>query len=103
MSKHTPGPWEIEEDSADYSSGGRWFVVGPAEVYYPYNDSAKEKEATANARLIAKAPEMLGMLQNIICNLDSGEFEIVYESGQNANLDHVRTLLAEINGGGRIL
>ena len=60
--KHTPGPWEASADCMEISpsSGPKSHVelariVGPGEgsSYYSYD------EATANARLIAAAPELL--------------------------------------------
>jgi hypothetical protein len=52
--KHTPGPWPIEYNNADERSGGQWFEVGPAKVWFPYSArSAIEARAEADANRIA--------------------------------------------------
>ena len=60
MSKHTPGPWEIEEH---YHFGYRW-ISGPqhsqlAQVVWCMEDEDRSPECEANARLIAAAPDLL--------------------------------------------
>jgi hypothetical protein len=64
MSKHTPGPWEIEEH---YHFGYRW-ISGPehsqlAQVVWCMEDEDRSPECEANARLIAAAPELLDVLE----------------------------------------
>ena len=62
--KHTPGPWPIEYNNADEKSGGQWFEVGPAKVWFPYNArSAIEARAEADAHLISAAPDLLNALK----------------------------------------
>ena len=63
MSKHTPGPWEIEEH---YHFGYRW-ISGPehsqlAQVVWCMEDEDRSPECEANAHLIAAAPELLDAL-----------------------------------------
>ena len=65
MSKHTPGPWKLDEVR---TSIGRAFRIGAGEMLlagkgcciiyddYPGNP---ENERAANARLIAASPELL--------------------------------------------
>ena len=59
MSKHTPGPWEIET--------GR-----PLEVVLRADGTAvgaaygSDSEAEANARLIAAAPDLLDIAQRVV-------------------------------------
>lgn len=62
MSKHTPGPWEIEEESEGHSitnrafTGDEWCI---AEVY------GKTDTSIANANLIAAAPDLLEALLGV--------------------------------------
>lgn len=62
MSKHTPGPWEIEEESGGHSitnrsfTGDEWCI---AEVY------GKTDTSIANANLIAAAPDLLDALESV--------------------------------------
>jgi hypothetical protein len=61
MTKHTPGPWEIDEDTLDVIA----LTIGdlPAYIASQPADSAGrplgEGEVMANLRLIAAAPELL--------------------------------------------
>ena len=59
---HTKGPWEIEHDSEDW---GQWLEIGPARIYYRWNDKEEESQAKADANLIAAAPEMYEALMAI--------------------------------------
>ena len=67
MSQHTPGPWRVQGkylEGGDYGNGRRLLL---AEINSHRLGSAdrvpKKDEQDANARLIAKAPEMLALLQ----------------------------------------
>ncbi len=74
--KHTPGPWKFETVRTSF---GLCHKIGPfpwkhdkqnhACIYmdYPNHDGRGlfEDELTANARLIAAAPDLLAELQNI--------------------------------------
>jgi pimeloyl-ACP methyl ester carboxylesterase len=63
---HTPGPWTAwkeEEYHAIGSSNGRALAL----VYLcDYPEEQGEKQAQANARLIAAAPELLEALQDLL-------------------------------------
>lgn len=62
MSKHTPGPWRVPNriptDVVD-SNEDRWI----ADCQVSVNGAPREQQE-ANARLIAKAPEMYAMLKS---------------------------------------
>ncbi len=72
-SKHTPGPWRLDETFVDgqWGNPSHWVceIVGPdnsrivADIpeYRTYEEDAAELEA--NARLIAAAPELLEALE----------------------------------------
>jgi hypothetical protein len=67
-SEHTPGPWLIEESSNEDEFAN---VFGPNDRpvagIYIENDGSEtpSEEDTANARLIAAAPEMLQALKDV--------------------------------------
>ena len=81
MTQHTPGPWRVEGyrivgpiDSRSKHRNGRMLVGGvvddmndwraaPAETRDEH--SAFAAETTANARLIAAAPDMLALLRRV--------------------------------------
>lgn len=123
MTKHTSGPWMVERDSdSDSESAGAVFQIyahsgPPHNVLIPvgtfldvrgrYNGDAEEYElspdATANARLIAAAPEMLALLREL--EWKAGNVVAAQEAiGRTANglktaCEQARTLLARLDGG----
>lgn len=81
MSAHTPGPWSVPHFARAHGCGCRYIFAGEylggiAEVYVDNgmmpsgggNDCPSVDEATANARLIAAAPDLLEAL-NFLVNL----------------------------------
>ena len=71
MTKHTPGPWKLEEGkvafkSNIYAENGKLVVDSNAgEFYHPF-DCCEEGEANANALLIAAAPDLLVALEDLL-------------------------------------
>lgn len=66
-SKHTPGPWTVEGEF-----GGSALVRGDGYIVVSCNGKTAEQER-ANARLIAKAPDMLAELKR--CLMGCGDRE----------------------------
>ena len=71
MSKHTPGPWLIEAQNCHFgdiatvhNTDEKWVTI-----YAPHwmETGMDEKEQSANARLIAAAPELLESLVDLVC------------------------------------
>ena len=56
MSKHTPGPWKLRGPARLYSDEQAW-------CWQDGRGSSSASEREANARLIAKAPEMYEPLE----------------------------------------
>lgn len=104
---HTPGPWRIQspshpnpnqrEDKLIFAKVGDEFLH-IAEVYQYQNDNNHEADgtATANARLIAKAPEMLEKARACIAEMDKA----TTFDGSTEPFDDLRALLSEIEGKG---
>jgi hypothetical protein len=66
--KHTPGPWGYSND-LNRNSGTPGYSVGVAGqqiAEIDHTDTAMGRDAEANARLIAAAPEMLEALEECI-------------------------------------
>lgn len=63
MSEYTRGPWPIEW--VDAQNGTQWFVVGPAKIWFASGWN-EERQALANANLIAAAPDMLEALEYLM-------------------------------------
>lgn len=69
-SSHTPGPWLVEDEGHLEHEGSLWITNEKGLCVAELRDDWKEaviglKEATANAQLIAAAPEMLDALKRI--------------------------------------
>lgn len=64
-SKHTPGPWKVNEYGNVEQNNGAYHLVATCSGI-----SSNLKERESNAQLIACAPEMLEALEHVI-----GEFE----------------------------
>ncbi len=94
--KHTPGPWTHKPRARDghvdiICKGCAEFIqVGCPHVERPILDYAHENTQTANARLIAAAPELLAALQMVV---DRGG-QLSYEDGQT-----ITKAIAKATGG----
>ena len=69
MSKHTPGPWELdvenEEDAVRrFVVNARQFTIGEWQIADMIDGDDETRRA--NARLIAAAPDMLDELKSIL-------------------------------------
>lgn len=69
--KHTPGPWSLESDGSIVMGNQ---VVGTA----PSPDTAGKEETTANARLIAAAPDGHDILLLLKRFIDEGATQISF-------------------------
>jgi hypothetical protein len=93
--KHTPGPWEPYQDGIRASNGE---II--ATVHHVDADTGKfygMGESDATARLIAKAPELLAMVQDFADTAYSTKPE--YFDRLRVLESEARALLAEIDGG----
>lgn len=63
MSKHTPGPWEINGRTIETVASPA-YVIGQA--YCGLGAAPKRATADANARLMAAAPELLAALTEVM-------------------------------------
>jgi len=89
---HTPGPWQIEDCTPGESTGLRFKVGTKDSVIARTTDGWKE--ARANARLIAAAPEMYEVLSEL---LDTLEMSKGY--GFDEEYEKLREVLAKVEGG----
>ena len=75
MSKHTPGPWLPNDDCREIVAVENGFMV--ASIHGPdHRLTGKDRReghacATANARLIAAAPDLLEALQRFVALMQS--------------------------------
>jgi hypothetical protein len=91
----TPGPWQIEDCTPGESTGLRFEVGTKDSVIARTTDGWKE--ARANARLIAAAPELLEQCKLfekcLTFLINSGD------SGADLERDKLREVLAKVEGG----
>jgi hypothetical protein len=65
MSKHTPGPWSVDDPHQIWAeSAGEYVAITRVEDW----DTIPREQAEANARLIAAAPELLEALKAMLTN-----------------------------------
>lgn len=69
---HTPGPWIIEAPS-DYAirDKANGFLIARCPYNHSEGASDERRESTANARLIAAAPELLQALKDALYCLET--------------------------------
>jgi hypothetical protein len=100
---HTPGPWQIEDCTPGESTGLRFEVGTKDSVIARTTDGWKE--ARANARLIAAAPELLEQ-----CKLFEKVLKAIGDMGYKDEIDldshswlmrtmELREVLAKVEGG----
>ncbi len=74
MSKHTPGPWEHGRNFVPNTSGANILVVRPVGEFphgrWIADVGRGDEESTANATLIASAPDMRAELERVAEELD---------------------------------
>ena len=83
---HTPGPWWIDDDGFVASGNGETYVT----VADPHCNNQDIDEREANARLIAKAPDLKAALA---WALDQIEDDL--DPDHQAALAHARSLLED--------
>ena len=93
MSKHTPGPWTVCEHS--WSRTGIYSASHPIAALDIYEEATEETQEdwervmSANAHLIAAAPDLLEALQSVMKMMNSpGEWH-----------QEVRAAIAKATGG----
>lgn len=89
MSKHTPGPWSVDEPHQVFASSvGEYVAITKVEDF----ETIPKDQCEANARLIAAAPELLEALLQIIQDAKSPEV------GAYLNLKLARAAIAKATG-----
>ena len=82
--KHAPGPWEVSEEwHGDLYIDSYIEGEGDTALAKIVNNVCKTDQAEANARLIAAAPDLLAIVQDLLF-----EFDEVTDAGQQ-DLDSV--------------
>ena len=88
---HTPGPWSVEDCTPGESTGLRFAINSKDNVIARTTDGWKE--AQANARLIAAAPDMHEVLSELLDTL-----ELSKDYGFDDEYEKVRAVLAKVKG-----
>jgi hypothetical protein len=69
QTKHTPGPWRVARQNPSPTTG-EWMIAGGKPGYLAEIRDCGSGDVTANARLVAAAPELLAALQQCADYLD---------------------------------
>jgi len=100
-SRHTPGPWRAENESAedqpDAGNSDIWIGTdggGHSIAHIGRDPGLTHDQHMANARLIAKAPELLAVIHQMLALRAPATIE------HDAARQVARALIAEIEGGG---
>ena len=91
---HTPGPWSVEDCTPGESTGLRFAINSKDNVIARTTDGWKE--AQANARLIAAAPELLEQ-----CKLFEKLLTVMImegDSGADLERDNLQAILDKVEG-----
>ena len=82
MTKHTPGPWILDEESIDlldFELETHRIWINADGMHIGYVDGPRTEERKANARLIAAAPDLLEALKEIVKSLADQDDEGMIE------------------------
>ena len=96
MSKHTPGPWGFSTEPQPNGCpivGSRGLMV--AMLAHTVNQDDQRETALANARLIAAAPDLLELLEDVI-SIGGGMVEEIYGY---CFVERARAAIAKATGG----
>jgi hypothetical protein len=97
---HTPGPWQIDDCTPGESTGLRFEVGTKDGVIARTTDGWKE--ARANARLIAAAPELLEQcreFEKCLTFYHGTNENTAISTLANENRDKLREVIAKVDGG----
>lgn len=86
--KHTPGPWSKVEDDADLDGTAYFSIIGPEPGYEFVTGNA----TSADAALIAAAPELLEICQKMFA-------EIVWGALDAELVEKLNAVIAKATGG----
>lgn len=104
--KHTPGPWITQPNASEQNT----VMISPSEknwsaIAIVYLESDENGYNDANARLIAAAPEMLGVLKAILKNIEEGSVVLKFTPIENGyphrpdlKLQALKKLIAQAGG-----
>ena len=94
MSKHTPGPWELQAGRSFKTQSGEFHLAYGADKHGNPNFRGF-CELDANAHLIAAAPELLAALDAVDLNLSEWKPEKLKDYGLDWILEQARAAIAK--------
>ena len=92
----TPGPWSAGQE-ANVGEDGAWWVLNDDEEHGQLIARLTDRNAFANARLIAAAPELVAALEEAREFIARVETELGWVSAEQAG-QRIDALLARIRG-----
>ena len=88
MSKHTKGPWKLEEFDSGWAietATGDYYI---ADVLKSNDANTHETIDAANARLIAAAPELLEALKQLQFEVSINHYSYEDDDDKNSSVTH---------------
>ena len=95
MSKHTPGPWEVDYETEYLTAPSRVWINAECLQHVALIDGMPSATKDANARLIAAAPDLLAVAQELAA---SAEYWSEYDVPIGI-VDRLRSAIAKATGG----
>lgn len=98
--KHTPGPWAVDEFTAKVNGRMRRGIIQENGELWIANLPSEVENAEADASLIAAAPELLRLLVDIATHLSGGPLHpdgMIFEEDEAA-LAVIREAIAKARG-----
>lgn len=100
--RHTPGPWKIDQDGENFTidadgafGPNRWSAVALCTANNLGSRPITEEEASANARLIAAAPDLLAAIRETVRRFDENDATDALEAVDTL----LRAAIAKAEGG----
>ena len=96
--KHTPGPWEVSQ-YCSLGAGAQLGIKGPERPRlwsYCIYQNETDVQASANARLIAAAPDLLEACEKLVKAYEECDFE---DYGQDSALTKGKQAIKKAKGG----
>ena len=91
MNKHTPGPWNATKfNPVTGDIDDCYLYVEPGIAVIERKVKGRDQHDTANARLLAAAPDLLEALEDIVQWIERGDFEESFLAAARAAIARAR-------------
>lgn len=96
--QHTPGPWRYEKANPSPTTGEH-LIAGAKPGYLAEIRDCGSGDVSANARLIAAAPDLLACLRQLVKDADDTGESLKVWYAAHPHLEAAREAIAKATGG----